>query len=549
MSGRSILFGIVLVLLVCIGVVACADDSERGSVREEVVDATVEPISQPTAAEKRIQEILRGTIEVMQEVESFHFEERYEAYELWSEGHVRSRDEPFFLSTGDFQRPGKTRKIAFFDYRDHVLGIENAFGEHAEGVRYEVVNIDSRTYISQGTTGRWKPYRVSVPVDEGTQGRHLDYDHVLHGPDGDYLYMLRRNPIDFVKRLPSLMWAQERSVKSRQMSVKQIVVDEVEMHYIESTKVTDDQIERVTTRIKIWVGVQDKLVRELTREVNTRQGHCDASKQVCPGIQIDPTFEIDRFVFSRYGQDVEVELPTFEDPATESSPVGDMTVYEGASATFSILYPGERYPKDTYTTRWRTADGRDVFYRKQGYFESKDHNNGYLAIRILNYDKLAIEQSHQYQWCNERVERDFWQAECEALEKFLEVTVGREATIEHYVDYWEAWGWAPPGWGHLPQTISFKVLSQQRIEKADGFTGEILEINQGYWGPPFRLALYLYRPDEPMQGCHPESNTCNVLVIVAYAGNRGYLAELSDEIDYSFNSFQVHAAAEASPVP
>ncbi len=549
MSGRSILFGVVLVLLVCIGVAACADDPERGSVRKEVVDATVEPTDQTTAAEKEIQEILRGAIEVMPEAESFHFEESYELYEFWSGERVPSSDEPFFFSTGDFQRPGKIRKIAFFDYRNHKYGSENAFGEHGEGVRYEVVNIDSRTYISQGTTGSWRPYRVSVPIDENTQGRHPDYDHVLHGPYGDYLFnMLRRNPIDIVNTLPSLIWAPETSVKSRHLSVKQVVVDGVEMHYIKSTKVTDGNVERRRTSIEIWVGVRDKQVREFTRAINVGPSHCDPS-QVCPDIIIDPTLAIERFVFSKYGQDVEVELPTFEYPATESSPVGEMRVYEGASGTFSILYPGERYAKDAYLTRWRTADGRDVLFRKQGYFESKDHNDGYLAIRILNYDESTIEQSREYQWCNEkdRVTNDDWQAKCEALEKFLAATVDREATIEHYVDYWEAWSWAPPGWGNVRPTFRFNVLSQQRIEKADGFTGEILEVEQSSWPPHLRLALYLYRPDEPMQGCHPKSNSCLVLVIVAYGGSEEYLAELSDEIDYSFRSFQVHPLEIPSP--
>ena len=557
MLSRSALISILLVSLLCVGAMACGDEAEPRSVGKEAVEGkeTVEAANPATASvevpvtpqsfsetEKEIQEIVLGMIEAMEKVESFHFEESYVQYPLYYKEQYAKK--PFFRATGEFQHPDTTRKVAFFDYEGTYSGAEYPFDLDAEGFRYEVTYINPSIYLTQISRGGWGPYKFTVPVRPGNWGHGALYDPVLYGYDDDYLYMLRKNPVEFVKRLPSLMWRWERTLKSHQMSMNREMLDGVDMYYITSERVVDDLARRRTTRIEIWIGVQDMLIRELKREVDIKQGRCHSSEVFeCPAIDIRPTSEIDRFVFSDFGQDIQVEVPTFASPATVPSPIGDIAIYEGASGTFSIQYPGDQYPTEDYPTHWKANVDRDVFLRRPGYFEWKDGSGGYLVMRPLYYDEVTVKQTMHYEWCAE----DVANAYCGALQAFLEAMTDGGANIKDYVDYWEAWGWAPLGWGYLLPDSDFKILSQQSIEKAEGLAGEMFEISA--LQKDIRLALYLYRPDEPVQGCHPESEACHVLVIVAYGGNRDYLAELSDEIDYSFRSFQVHPAEESSPSP
>ena len=589
MLGKCLPIAIVMGVLVCVVAIACGNDSEDGVTKEAAVQgaaiiettkmpyptvpSTVGNTALPTAtvpitpsptpfivtpepvtptpqsdseADKKLMEIVLGTIEAMKEVESFHFEERYEQYSIWGDTKERQFYQPFFSASGDFHRPGRTHKIGVFEYTDSAnYGRGLAFSEHSEAFRYDVVNIDSSTYLSQTSSGRFGPYYTPFPVEF--------YDGTFWGNSRENIALLRRNPLSPLISLPSSMWARERSLKSRQISLESKTIGGVAMHYIESTTVTDDQVTRKTTRIKIWIGEQDLLVRELVREVDTTQGHCDFTKQACPDIQIDPITEIDRFVFSDYGQDVGIELPNLTERVSVPSSLGPMAVYEGASGTFSMLYPSNQYLPDVYTIQWPMHDG-DVFYRRQGYLKSIHGDDSYIFIRPLYYDEVSISQSPEYTLCTDNSPDESSETVCNALETFLATINNGEASIEDYVDYWKAWKWAPPGWGNLPAGSNFRIRSQQTIEPAEGLTGEIFEITArpggaGGWLKSFRLALYLYELHEPIQGCHPESKRCYVLVLALYGESAKVLTALSDAISYSFHSFRLHPLEETSIAP
>ena len=281
--------------------------------------------------------------------------------------------------------------------------------------------------------------------------------------------------------------------------------------------------------MEIWIGVDDSLVRELRRNVETSDIPCPKdSDYVCPAILIVPTSSSESIAFSEFGKEVNIEAPPIEEVELITSPFGPMALYESPLVPFSIQYPA------TWSRKVMTLDPT------LAHFKLADPSGGQLAVKMYFFDEVPSEDS--YGSCMRDPVEENWVEFCESSEPFISLMAMGEATAGDYIDLWEPLAGSRSRW----ENVFFGQLeprSRRTITTGTGLAGEILELGPVPTGGAGQYLLhritYLLRLPTPHPGCHEEAQNCHVVVNVGYMATTEAIDTLRDVIEYSFSTSRV----------
>ena len=257
---------------------------------------------------------VEGAVAALKNTSSFEFVERSsESHDIRPPGFA----ELGFEATGNYQSPDRFTKRAL---------VREFHTQEAVSVRS--INVGDENWLTDPATGEWRLF-------------HNDL-----GLDRVYVESLFVNPVD---RLSDVL--SEGGLYEHQGVID---VEGVSVHHFVSTTHRSAYTRAAgPLHIEVWVGVEDLLVRKITRSHSWTEIPCEPD-QVCPDIGVIPGSQSYSLQFSFPGDETPIVAPPVGAPEAVQSPFGPMALFRNVHVPFSIRYPAA-WKRDLQQFVWKLA--------------------------------------------------------------------------------------------------------------------------------------------------------------------------------------------------
>ena len=441
---------------------------------------------QPTVTEA-VHPALEKAVATLRNTSSFGFVER------WSEsigGISLEFGETGFEATGNYQSPDRFTKRALVS----EFPVQPAIPARS-------INVGEERYLIDPATGEWMLFHDDLGLGQ------------------IYRESLFRNPVD----LFSAILAEGEPHEYQGI----ITLDGVSVHhFVSATRRQAYTRAAGPLHIEIWVGVEDLLVRKMTRSHSWTEVPCEPDRP-CPDIGVIPGSEFNSLQFSFSGDESPIVAPPVSARDTVQSPFGPMALFRNVHVPFSIRYPAA-WKRDLQQFVWKLAVFRDQ--------DEPAHRR--LSITTEFIDEVGFKAEHgqcfedsvdeiSVTWCN--------------LVKHMDSLLG-EGTLraKDYTDYWLAGSRDLGGW--LFSRSDIEVGSRQRFGSGNGSSSETMDIRgvDNTWTDTAagRRLTYVQRVQKGHPECDVESLHCFAVINVSYVDLTGALKSLQELADHSFSTIR-----------
>ena len=433
-SCPVIVVGIVFSVLVAVTMAGCGDQPPQ------------QQFSSPSAAP--MHPALDGAVAALRNVTSFGFVERWSS----NQSDLPIEFSRSFEAAGNYESPDRLTKRAFV----HQHGFW-------PGISVRSISIGDARYLTDPATEDWMLFHDDLQL------RNIFEDSLF------------RNPVDFFSDVLSEGGGYENQGV--------ITLNGVSVHHFVSTTArsrgtrTDG-----TLRIEIWVGVEDSLVRQMTREHSWIPIPCDPD-EVCQDILVTSGSENDSSRFSFPGDSTPIVAPPVNGTDTVSSPFGPTALFKNAHAPFSIRYPAD----------WKRTL-REFSRMVAMFWDDEEPSGRRLSIETEFLNDIGFRAEHS--GCFEESVDEFSVAWCNVVKRMDSLLAKGELGAEDYTDFWFAGPRDLTAWPFRRSDI--EVMSRQTFGSGSDWSAEALDIGvnarTGSDTPAVRRLTYVHR----MQASHPE---------------------------------------------
>ena len=446
------------------------------------VETAAEPSPSPTPEPEH--PALEGAVEALQAASSFGFVEHLKS--SIHHGPALKSAEGGFEAIGNFQSPDNFAKRASLpDYANR------------QAIQVDSISLGGEEYLSDPATGEWMPLHDELRLS-------YDYERFLYS-----------SPVD---RFFSVV--HEGDPYNYQGIIN---LDGVRVHHFVST-----QLRRHSVRsdgplhIEIWIGVDDLLVRKMTRSYSWEDNYCNGA-EICPDILIIPGSEFYSLQLSFPGEETPIVAPPQGEAETVEGPFGPMVLFEHLHVPFSIQYPSG-WRRDLQVFNWKLA----VFW-------DRDNRGRGLSIETEFVDEISFGA-----WLSE-CSTDYdesWQPWCKPGRPMLSILEEGALTAENWTDYLMAASRRIGGLGNF--AFSVKEGSRRGYGDWGDSSGETMDIGLGHQTRVKDVIGRRLTIVQEMQAghseCEPESRHCFAVIHVNYWDLNGPSATLLGLADHSFST-------------